>query len=138
MEVAARSIGGLCSRALRFQAPELDGEMSLEGLIVRLALQEDVSHVERESASAGVMMVPIPGAGVYLGVEGVDHAMSTSLVEDVRITAKEGQELIPLPEGSSYLGFIFARGESPGLVESALREAHSKLRFAIGARLPVL
>jgi hypothetical protein len=138
MEVAARSIGGLCSRALRFHAPDLDREMSLEELIVTLAMQEDVTRVQREPAAAGVMMIPIPRGGVYLGVEGVEEALQTPLIEDVRITAKEGQELVPLPQGSSYLGFIFARATTPEQVQGALRDAHCKLRFVIGAKLQVV
>ena len=84
------------------------------------------------------MMIPIPKAGIYRGVEGVERAASIPGVEDVVITAKEGQKILPLPEGSSYLGFLFARGGSAEQVESALRNTHACLRFCIAASLPVV
>jgi biotin carboxylase len=133
LEVAARPIGGLCARALRF-----DGGMPLEELILRHAAGEDVSSTRLGDGASGVMMIPIPKAGIYQGVEGVEEAASISGVEDVIITAKEGQKILPLPEGSSYLGFLFARGESPELVESALRNAHTRLNFEIATLLPVV
>lgn len=133
LEVAARSIGGLCARALRFE-----GGTSLEELIVRQALGEDVSESAREGVAAGVMMIPIAQAGVYEGVEGVRAAEETPGVEEVIITAKAEQKLVPLPEGASYLGFIFARAATPELVEGALRAAHGKLRFRVRTELPVI
>ena len=138
MEVASRSIGGLCSRALRFCSPALGENISLEELIIRLALGEDVESARREQNASGVMMIPIPKAGVYQGVEGVEEALATPGVEDIRITAKPGQKLVPLPEGASYLGFIFARGQSPEFVEDALRHAHQQIRFNISPVLPVV
>jgi len=138
MEVAARSIGGLCSRALRFEIPLVDKEVSLEELLIRLMLGMDVSRVYREGAASGVMMIPIPQAGFYLETQGIDEACALSGIEDVVITAKESQKLVPLPEGASYLGFIFARGRSPEFVESALRRAHEQLRFVISPALPVI
>ncbi len=138
MEVAARSIGGLCSRALRFCSPRLGAEISLEELLIKLALGEDVQDVRREAGASGVMMIPIPGAGIYEGVEGMDAARATPGIDDVVITAKPTQKLLPLPEGSSYLGFIFAGGPSPEVVENALRAAHGKLRFVIAPALPVV
>ncbi len=138
LEVASRSIGGLCSRALRFCSPALGENISLEELIIRLALGEDVESARREQNASGVMMIPIPEAGVYQGVEGVEEALATPGVEDIRITAKPGQKLVPLPEGASYLGFIFARGQSPEFVEDALRHAHQQLRFNISPVLPVV
>ena len=133
LEVAARPIGGLCARTLRF-----DGEMPLEELLLRHAAGEDVSAMEREPIAAGVMMIPIERDGIYEGVEGVDAALVTPGVEDIAITAKIGQALERLPEGSSYLGFIFARAATPDAVEAALRRAHAKLRFQISAKLPVM
>ena len=138
LEVAARSIGGLCSRALRFTRPGAAYWMSLEEVVIRLALGEPTKDVAREPLAAGVMMIPIPRAGIYHGVEGVDEALSLPGVDEVRITAKPEQKLAPLPEGGSYLGFIFARAPRPEQVETALRAAHSRLRFTIGAELPVL
>ena len=133
LEMAARPIGGLCARALRF-----DGGMPLEELILRHAWGEDISRLEREPQAAGVMMIPIPRAGILEGVDNLDAAWNTAGIESVEITAKLGERLVPLPEGSSYLGFIFARAETPEAVEQALREAHQKLRFSILGALPVM
>ena len=130
LEAHARPIGGLCAKTLRF-----DGGMPLEELIVRHALGEDVAGVRREERAAGVMMIPIPRGGMYHGVEGVERAAAVPGIEDVIITAKEGQALIPLPEGSTYMGFIFARADSPEEVESALRQSHAELRFEIATVL---
>lgn len=126
IEVAARAIGGLCSRALSF-----DNGMSLEELIVRHALGENVSSIEREAQAAGVMMIPIPRPGILKEVAGIEHAKAVPDVEDVVITAHVTQELLPPPEGASYLGFIFSRAETPDRIEAALREAHSRLEFII-------
>jgi len=133
LEAAARPIGGLCSRALRFE-----NWMSLEELIMRHALGEPVEHLPRESQSAGVMMIPIPQSGFYEGVENQDKARRILGVEGIEITAKLRQKLVPLPEGSSYLGFIFARGASPEVVENILRRAHSELHFKISTDIPVV
>ena len=83
-------------------------------------------------------MIPIPKGGIYQGVEGVETASAVPDVEEVIITAKEGQKILPLPEGASYLGFIFARSASPDLVEQALRRAHACLEFDIATALPVM
>jgi biotin carboxylase len=133
LEVAARAIGGLCAKSLRF-----NGGMPLEESLLRHAAGEDVSGLEREDCASGVMMIPIPFAGVYGGVDGVESAAEFPGVEEIAITAKEGQSLEKLPEGSSYLGFIFARGNAPENVETSLRNAHAQLRFHIAAKLPVL
>src|SRR5438067_1661508 len=126
LEVAARSIGGLCSRTLRFGTG-----MTLEEIILRHALGWTIDTLERERPAAGVMMIPIPKAGVLNTVQGLHEAKATRLVEDVVISAHVGQEVVPLPEGWQYLGFIFARGDAPADVEDALRIAHSRLRFGI-------
>lgn len=131
LEVAARPIGGLCARALRFAG----GTISLEELILRHALGEDVSGLERESAASGVMMIPIPRNGIYRSVKGVAEAAA---IADVVITAKEGQRLQRLPEGNSYLGFLFSRGSSPRKVEEALRLSHGQLQFEIAQQLEVV
>ena len=91
-----------------------------------------------EVGPSGVMMIPIPKGGIYESVDGLDRAAAVPGIEDVIITAKQGQRLIPLPEGSSYLGFIFARGESPHDVEQALRRSHVELRFHIATALDTL
>jgi len=130
LEVHARPIGGLCARSLRF-----DGGTPLEELILRHALGEDVSQARLAGAASGVMMIPIPKGGMYERVEGVDRARAVAGIDDAIITATEGQRLIPLPEGSSYLGFLFARAESPAAAEAALRQAHGELRFHIATVL---
>jgi biotin carboxylase len=126
IEVAARSIGGLCSRTLRFGTG-----MSLEELILRQALDLPIGSLEREHRAAGVMMLPIPRAGTLRAVQGVDDAARVALIEDVAITVHVGQALEPLPEGWQYLGFVFARGERPDEVEQALRDATARLTFSI-------
>jgi biotin carboxylase len=133
LEVAARPIGGLCAKALRF-----DGGMPLEELLLSHAAGEDVSHIEREECASGVMMIPIGRGGVYAGVEGLDSALETAGVGEIAITAKVGQTLEPLPEGASYLGFIFARGKASEDVDRSLRSAHARLRFQIAGKLPVI
>jgi biotin carboxylase len=126
IEVNARSIGGLCSRMLRFGTGT-----SLEELIIRHALEEDIELPKRQSQATGVMMIPTTRAGRLVEVCGLNEATAVSGVHDVTISAHLGQRLIPLPEGSQYLGFIFARAESPEAVEVALRKSHSKLEFVI-------
>ena len=133
LEVAARPIGGLCSKALRFTAGE--DAASLEELLLRHALGEDVSRYEREPRASGVMMIPIPRRGIYKGVDGVEAAREVHGIEEIRITAKPDQQLIPLPEGNSYLGFIFARGTTRPEVEAALRQAHRRLQFHVDRAL---
>ena len=128
IEVAARSIGGLCSRTLRFGTGR-----SLEELILLHALGRPLAahDVRREQAAAGVMMLPIPQAGVLRATHGLQQAQAVAGVVEVAITARPGEELVPLPEGAAYLGFLFARGETPAVVEAALRAAHRELRFVI-------
>jgi hypothetical protein len=134
LEVAARPIGGLCARILRFGPPY----GTLEQLLLRHALGEDVSKATLAPGSHGVMMIPIPHGGVYRGVEGLENARKVPGIEDIVITAKEGQELLPLPEGSTYLGFLFLRAPSDDLVLDGLREVHGRLKFVLSAALPVV
>jgi hypothetical protein len=149
LEVAARPIGGLCARALRFVSTNSDpgvrvrGQscsslVPLEELLLRHALGESPEAWEREQQASGVMMIPIPRRGILRGVEGVDRARAVGDGVDVHITAKMEQRLVPLPEGASYLGFIFARADDPRAVDRALRSAHAELRFVIDPELPVL
>ena len=128
LEVAARPIGGLCSKVLKNE----------EEIVLRHAVGEDVSGIAIDSTPAGVMMIPIRSGGIYQGCDGEEAARTVEGIEDVIITAKEGQRMIPLPEGSSYLGFLFARAATPALAEYALRAAHSKLRFHFAATLSVV
>jgi biotin carboxylase len=138
MEVAARPIGGLCSRCLRFRIPLVSESITLEELLIRLALGTDISRIYREDQASGVMMIPIPRAGFYQETRRVEQANALPGVVDIVITAKVGQKLLPLPEGSSYLGFIFARGHSPEFVEETLRRAHEQLQFVITPALPIV
>ncbi len=130
VEVAGRSIGGLCSRILRF-GMEVGNGSSLEELILRQACGLPLESLKRESQAGGVMMIPIPEGGILRRMCGVEEAKGVAGIEDVQITARLNQSLVPLPEGDAYLGFIFARGTSPTEVESALRQAHSLLQFEI-------
>ncbi len=126
LDVASRSIGGKCSGALRF------GEgATLEQLILCQALGLEPPSLEREGRASGVMMIPIPGAGVLRGVEGEEEACAVPGIESVEIAIHRGGRVVPPPEGERYLGFIFARGDAPGEVEASLRRAHAKLRFRI-------
>ena len=149
LEVAARPIGGLCARALRFSGREslavssmLDAStaptISLEELLLRHAIGESPSDWTRETAASGAMMIAIPRRGVLRDVSGIDEARAVVGVFDLRITAKTDQVLVPLPEGASYLGFIFARGDTSSEVEQALRKAHACLEFAIDPEVPML
>jgi biotin carboxylase len=126
VEVAARTIGGLCSRTLRFGAG-----LSLEELVIRHALGIELESLERERRPAGVMMIPIPGGGVLRAARGREAALAVPGIEEVTISAHVGQELVPLPEGSRYLGFIVARADSPEAVEAVLRAAHGRLAFDV-------
>jgi biotin carboxylase len=128
IEVAGRSIGGLCGQTLRFSH---SAEVTLEELILRQALGWPLDDAEREPRAGGVMMIPIPAAGTLVGVDGVGDAEAVHGIEAVEITAKVNYPVVPLPEGESYLGFIFARGETAADVETALRTAHERLRFRI-------
>jgi hypothetical protein len=133
LEVAARSIGGLCARTLRFGAG-----ISLEEVLVAHAMGRPLPALERERRAAGVMMLPIPRRGVLRAVGGLEEARAVPGVEDVVVTIPEGREVEPLPEGDAYLGFAFARAEAPAAVEAALRAAHARLRFDIRPALPTV
>jgi biotin carboxylase len=126
LELAARSIGGLCSRALRFGAG-----ISLEEVILRHALALPLGAHKRERTASGVMMLPIAEAGTLREVGGVAAARAVPGVQDVHITIPRGRPVVPLPEGDRYLGFVFARGETPEQVESALRRAHAALEVRV-------
>jgi biotin carboxylase len=136
LEVAARPIGGLCARALAF---EYDGaQRSLEDVLLAHAMGDDITAWRREPKASGVMMIPIPRAGIFRGASGVDRAREVAWIDDVQITAKVDQRLVPLPEGASYLGFIFARAPSSDAVDGALRAAHRSLQLAIDPELPMV
>jgi len=133
IEIAARSIGGLCSRTLRFGAG-----LTLEEVLVAHAMQRPVKDLRREACASGVAMLPIPSRGILHGVLGLPQARAVTGVLDAVITAPLGRELVPLPEGDSYLGFLFAKGDRPEDVEAALREGQRRLRFDIRPALPTV
>src|SRR5260370_21578481 len=93
--------------------------MCVEELILRRAIGERITEIEGDGHAAGVMMIPIPAAGILKGVHGVEEALQVPLITGIEITAKLNYALVPLPEGASYLGFIFARGDTPAEVEEA-------------------
>ena len=126
IEIAARTIGGLCARTLRFGTG-----MSLEELVIQHAIGQPVAALQREQQAAGVMMIPVPKAGILGEVRGKAAAHHVDGIVEVNITIPIGGEVVPLPEGARYLGFIFARAETPAAVETALREAHQQLEFVI-------
>jgi biotin carboxylase len=137
LEVAARPIGGLCAKALRFvdQAGNIFG---LEALLLRHAIGGAPGEWRFVATGSAVMMIPIPRGGLYRRVHGVEVARAVGGVDDVRITAKPDQQLVPLPEGASYLGFIFARGATPEAAEQAVRVAHEQLSFEIDPLIEVV
>jgi formate-dependent phosphoribosylglycinamide formyltransferase (GAR transformylase) len=133
LEVAARPIGGLCAQVLKFESG-----WGLEEIVLRHAAGDSLGSLEFKTPGRGVMMIPIPRGGIYTSVSGIDEARAISAIEQIVITAKEGQKLVPLPEGASYLGFIFAGAATAGEVEQALRRAHACLNFEILESLPVI
>ena len=137
LEVAPRPIGGLCAGALRFADKGTGATIGLEELLLRHALGLPGSDWLREKDSSGVMMIPVPKSGIFEKVEGEDAARATPGVTELHITARLHDYIAAWPEGSSYLGFLFARGKTPEEVESALRRAHAELYFTLTPRLPV-
>jgi len=141
LEIAARPIGGLCARALRFvdegTVTAEDAVIGLEELLLRHALQLPVSGSVREAKASAVMMIPVPHSGTLEAVEGEAEARATPGITELLITARWRDYIEAWPEGSSYLGFIFSSAETPAEAERALRLAHAKLRFVLTPRLPV-
>ena len=131
IELAARAIGGRCSRTLSFASG-----MSLEELILRHALRMPLPPITKQKQAAGVMMLPIPYGGRLSEVRGQAEARAVPGIEELTITAEPGDELVPLPEGTRYLGFLLARGTTPEEVERSLREAHRRLTVVISAAPP--
>jgi hypothetical protein len=137
IEVAPRPIGGLCARSLRFSFDGEIGPIGLEELLVRHALELPGWNSPREQIASGVMMIPVPMSGVLEAVSGEEAARSIPGITELTITARLHDAIAAWPEGSSYLGFLFARGDIPEEVEQALRQAHEKLSFKITTQLPV-
>ena len=133
LEVAARSIGGLCGRTLRFGVG-----VALEELLIRHAIDPGSPlPTGRERRAAGVLMLPIRRGGVLQEVRGIESARQVPGIEDVVVTAHLDEEIVPLPEGASYLGFAFARGDSPAGVEASLREPGSRIEMVVAPKLRV-
>jgi biotin carboxylase len=126
LELAARSIGGLCARSLRFGLGT-----TLEELIIRHALGGGLNGARREALASGVMMLPIPRAGTLREVRGAESAREVAGIAGLEISIAAGRQVEPLPEGDRYLGFLFAKADTPQEVEAALRKAHSRLEIVI-------
>ncbi|HEY3942553.1 MAG TPA: ATP-grasp domain-containing protein [Acidimicrobiales bacterium] len=126
IEVAARSIGGLCARTLRFGAG-----ISLEELIIRHAIGLGTAGMTREPQPSGVMMLPIGQRGVLEGVDGTEQARAVPGIVGLEISIPPGRPVVPLPEGDRYLGFAFARAASPAEVVAALRQAEACLSVRV-------
>jgi biotin carboxylase len=137
LEIAPRPIGGLCARSLRFSFDAPSEPIGLEELLLRHALELPGWNSPRERAASGVMMIPVPKSGILERVTGEEAARSIPGITELTITARLHDAIAAWPEGSSYLGFLFARGDTPEKVEQALREAHQKLSFTITPSLPV-
>jgi predicted ATP-grasp superfamily ATP-dependent carboligase len=137
LEVAPRPIGGLCARALRFAPDAASQTIGLEELLLRHALGLPGSDWPREQTASGVMMIPVPKSGVLEKIEGEDDARGIPGIIGLEVTARIHDYIAAWPEGSSYLGFLFASGKNAGEVEDAIRTAHAKLRFELTPRLPV-
>jgi hypothetical protein len=127
IEVAARSIGGLCSRSLNFG---LMGT-SLESLILRNALGVGKTHLRREPVSSGVLMIPTPRSGILRSVTGVDDVKEIEGITGIDVAMVPGDRVLAPPRGERYLGFVYARSHDPERVESALREAMSKIEVQL-------
>jgi hypothetical protein len=135
LEVAARPIGGLCAKTLRFE--HAGQSVGFEDLLLLHAAGEPIDHWRREHRASAVMMIPIPRSGIFRQVADVSAAAAVPYIDEIEITAKRDQQLLALPEGASYLGFIFARAATAKDAEGALREAHAQLKFTIDPLLPL-
>jgi len=137
IEVAPRPIGGLCARGLRFFLAAAEEEIGLEELLLRHTLGLPGGDAVREAVASGVMMIPVPRSGVLENIEGEELARQFPGITSLEITARVHDYIAAWPEGSSYLGFLFARGDASAEVEAALRAAHAQLKFTLTPRLPV-
>jgi ATP-grasp domain/L-amino acid ligase C-terminal domain 2 len=147
LEIAARPIGGLCARALRFienenqtggnKSSREPASIGLEELLLLHSLDLPVNTWMRERTASGVMMIPVPSSGILEGIQGEEAARETPGITELLITARLHDYIEAWPDGASYLGFLFATAETPREVEQALRAAHAKLRFTLTPRLPV-
>jgi hypothetical protein len=137
IEVAPRPIGGLCARALRFCLADGEKKIGLEELLLRHALGLPGGDAVREAVASGVMMIPVPQSGVLENIEGEEPVRQIPGITSLEITARVHDYIAAWPEGASYLGFLFAKGDTPAEVEAALRTAHAQLKFTLTPRLRV-
>jgi ATP-grasp domain/L-amino acid ligase C-terminal domain 2 len=137
LEVAPRPIGGLCARALLFAPDATTQSIGLEELLLRHTLGLSGSDWPREQAASGVMMIPVPKSGILGKIEGEDAARGIHGITALEITARLHDYIAAWPEGSSYLGFLFASGNNAEEVEKAIRTAYAKLHFDLTPRLSV-
>jgi biotin carboxylase len=137
LEVAPRPIGGLCARSLQFSLEVQNELIGLEELLVRYGLELPGWNARREKLASGVMMIPVPRSGTLESISGEDAARAIPGITDLTITARLHDAIAAWPEGSSYLGFLFARGNTPEEAEQSLRRAHQRLSFTIRPSLPV-
>ena len=126
LDVAARTIGGKCARTLSFGSG-----MSLEEIVLRHAADQPIATLNRETAAAGVMMMPIPAKGRLRAIHGLEAARNTPNIVEIELEARPGDDLIPLPEGANYPGFIFAKAETPAQAEQSLRQAWKEITFDV-------
>ena len=127
LEIASRPIGGLCGRSLRFGL----ADTPLEELLIRNALGVRVRGTRLAPGASGVSMIPVPSSGVFAGIDGTETARAVAHITDVEVSSIAGRPVAPLPEESTYLGFVFARAPHPQQVETALREACAALKVRI-------
>ncbi len=126
IDLAARSIGGLCARTLSFGSG-----LALEEILISHAVGAALETRDIADGASGVMMIPIPSQGTYMGVRGLAHARAVENIEEITISVRKGDSLVPLPHGHEYLGFMFSRAANPQAAEEALRRAHAFLDFDI-------
>jgi len=126
IEIAARTIGGRCSKALA-----LEGGATLEDLVLARALGLP-GPPARLAGPAGVLMIPIPSSGTLRGVHHLDEVRALPGVTGVELTVPVGRTIRALPEGDRYLGFVFAASDTPEQVEDALRRAEELLEVEVG------
>ena len=126
IDLAARSIGGLCARTLSFGSG-----LGLEEILISHSVGAAIETKGDAEGASGVMMIPIPSRGTYMGVQGLDRARAVEGIEEVTMSVAKGDSLVPLPRGNEYLGFIFSRAANPEAAEEALRQAHAFLEFDI-------
>ena len=122
LEIASRTIGGDCARIL-------DNEnFGIEELAIMLAIEQPV-EANMPDQARGVMMIPIREHGLLKRVEGLLDANRVEGIDKIDIIISEGHELVPLPEGNQYLGYIFATADTAEKATAAIREAYAHLKF---------